>query len=176
MKRLLLWRHAKTERDNPRGDKARALTARGKADAALMAKRMRDSGWMPDHVLCSTAVRTVETWEAAEPLLADAPAPEFRDALYLAPWKQILGLVKAAPKTARTLLAIGHNPGFEDLAAALARPPETAEERSHLANMREKFPTAAVAVLEFPVGDWRAVSLATGTLAAFVAPRFLKDG
>jgi len=175
MKRLLLWRHAKTERDNPKGDKARALTDRGREDAALIAGLMRGNGWLPDRVLCSSSVRTRQTWEIAEAILGSAPAREYLDALYLAPWKQILSLVKSAPASARTLLAAGHNPGLEDLAAALARVPETPEERSHLANLREKFPTAAIAVLDFDIGDWNALAPATGTLTAFVAPRFLKE-
>jgi phosphohistidine phosphatase len=41
--------------------------------------------------------------------------------------------------------------------------------------MRDKFPTCALAVLEFETAHWRSVEPGTGTLADFVRPKDLKS-
>ena len=47
-------------------------------------------------------------------------------------------------------LLIGHNPGFEQLAAALTR-----EDDKHLRDrVVEKFPTAAMAAIDLPIQHW----------------------
>ena len=55
MKRLILFRHAKTERHAPSGqDFDRRLTQRGRDDARLMGRVLADAGFSPDLVLVST--------------------------------------------------------------------------------------------------------------------------
>ena len=63
MKRLLVFRHAKAGPHDVAHDKERALIDRGRNDAALMGRAMGDKGYLPDLVLCSSAKRTMETWE-----------------------------------------------------------------------------------------------------------------
>jgi len=57
MKRLLVFRHAKAGPHDDAHDKQRALIERGRSDAALMGRAMREEGHVPDLVLCSSAKR-----------------------------------------------------------------------------------------------------------------------
>ena len=76
MRRLLVLRHAKAERDSTTGrDFDRPLAERGRKDATEVGRAMRDRGLGPDAIIASPAKRVVETLAAlAEgygPLAAD---------------------------------------------------------------------------------------------------------
>jgi len=61
---LYILRHAKTEAAAAQqDDHERALTKRGLADAQAMGEYLRQQGIRPDRVVCSTAMRTRQTWE-----------------------------------------------------------------------------------------------------------------
>jgi phosphohistidine phosphatase len=66
-------------------------------------------------------------------------------------------------------MLIGHNPGIQDLALSLAR---TGPE---IARVRRKFPTAALATLEFS-GSWRELAPRTAEVVSFVKPKELSRG
>ena len=66
MRRLLLLRHAKTERAEPgERDRDRKLTARGRADAPIIGAYMARHRLIPDLALVSPAARTHETWRSS---------------------------------------------------------------------------------------------------------------
>jgi len=175
MKRLLLLRHAKASPDGKGSrDHARELTARGRANAAQMGAWLHTSGYEPDLVLCSDAARTVETWEIAAQELDAAPRVEFLEQLYLAPAKRIQAIIRAVADV-ETLLVVGHNPGMEDCAATLARNPAGKDEAERHESLRQKFPTCALAVLEFDIPAWPALETGSGELVAFLRPRDLDD-
>ncbi len=172
MRRLLLLRHAKAEPGSAeQEDHDRSLTERGLADAAAMARYLRKQGYSAARILCSTSLRTVQT---VEPVLALAPAPvEYRPALYLAPPGRILAMAQDAADTDEALMIVGHNPGLEQCAALLAREPVKPREQHRHDVMEEKFPTAALAVLDFSIPHWKQLSPGTGKLVDFVRPRDL---
>ena len=63
MRRLMLLRHAKTERAAPsERDYDRKLMKRGRADAPAIGAYMAHHGLGPDLALVSPAVRAQETW------------------------------------------------------------------------------------------------------------------
>ena len=63
MLRLMLLRHAKTERlRRHQHDRERILTKRGRADAGNVARYMVSYCLVPDRVVVSPARRTQETW------------------------------------------------------------------------------------------------------------------
>jgi phosphohistidine phosphatase len=173
MKRLLLLRHAKAVQGTG-DDRARALTARGRSNAAALGAFLHRSGERPQAVLCSTAKRTVETWELVAAELGAPAQAEFLDQLYLASAKKIQSILRNAGDAAQTILAIGHNPGMEDCAAELARKPASKDEAWRLASLTEKFPTCGLAVLEFDVARWADVAAGTGVFVAFVRPKDLE--
>jgi phosphohistidine phosphatase len=174
MKRLMLLRHGKSLRNEAMKDKDRPLNDRGRRDAPRMGGYMHHKGYVPDLVLCSSARRTVETWQAIAPEFDSPVETRFTDALYLATARNIVKVLEGADRSA-TLLAIGHNPGMEECARMLAREPATLEEREHLAALSAKYPTCALAVFEFDIESWREVTPGRGTLLDFAKPKGLKD-
>ena len=73
MRRLILFRHAKTEARPPgREDIDRVLLARGRSDAALIGQVLAKAGLSPDLVLVSPAARARETWACAAPAFPGA--------------------------------------------------------------------------------------------------------
>jgi phosphohistidine phosphatase len=177
VKRLLLLRHAKAIPGTTKtGDHGRPLNERGRIDAPRMGIAMQHKRYLPDHVLCSTAKRTLETWEHVAPELDDKPEVSFSDELYLAPWKLIFSTVRALPRTVNVALLIGHNPGLEECARALARKPDSDDERARLDMLTEKFPTAALAVIDFEGDAWSEVAPNAGALTDFIRPRGLTNG
>ncbi len=150
MRTLILLRHGEAEARAASGrDRDRALTAAGRADAALSGRAMAASGFTPDAVLVSPAVRTRQTWEAARAAFADPPPETSCPVLYDAP---PTALVQAADdERADTVLLVAHNPGLPALADLLTDDPR----------LGEGFPPAAFAVLRLdaPGAPWRLVEL-----------------
>jgi phosphohistidine phosphatase len=174
MPTLMLLRHAKSDSDNSKlGDHERPLSERGRNDAPRMGKVIRSEKWEPELVVCSTSERTRETWDLMAPEFKSEPKVRFDRTVYLAPPQTLLSIVQNAPSVA-SLMLIGHNPGMEDLALTLAAKPKTPDERARIESMARKYPTCALAVLEFD-GAWRDVRPGTGRLVAFVKPKDLED-
>jgi phosphohistidine phosphatase len=64
-------------------------------------------------------------------------------------------------------MLIGHNPGIEQLARALAGRGDDAA----LRRLRDHYPPAGLAVIEFDLSSWSDVRPAAGRLSAFQTPR-----
>jgi phosphohistidine phosphatase len=171
--RLLLLRHAKSDWAGNVGDHDRPLAPRGRKAAPRIGALMRKRGYVPAAVLCSTAERTKETLELLLPALRADPKIRYDQALYLAEWPALLGVLQRAAAADTPLLMIGHNPGLEQLAIALAVQPQDAAERARLENLERKFPTAALAVFDFDEPHWGAVKPGTGRFTDFIRPRDL---
>jgi len=175
MKRFFLLRHAKSLRDEARKDKDRPLNTRGRNDAPRMGGYMHHRHYLPALVLCSTAKRTVETWELLGPELDGTADVRFLDSLYLAPDKTIEKIVRSLDDGVSSVLVLGHNPGLEDCAKAFAREPASTEERKLNDELRTKFPTCALAVFDFDVTDWVKIERGTGALIDYARPKGLAD-
>lgn len=174
MKRLFLLRHAKTVPANPGiEDHDRELLERGRNDVPAVGAYMVAKRYLPDLILSSTARRTVETVELLSETLPRAQHIEYTDRLYLAGQKEMLAVIRSVPPTVTRLLIVGHNPGIEQLATALSRQPVKRKERDRFDQIEEKFPTCALAVLDFAVARWRDVTPGRGELIDFVRPRDL---
>jgi phosphohistidine phosphatase len=174
VKRLLLLRHAKTVPQAPGiDDHERELMARGREDAPKLGRYIQKSGYAPDLILASTSRRTVETVELVTDEFPGTQRIDYLEALYLAEPEVILSIVRLAPDTVKSLLVVGHNPGMEQIATHLAREPVKRKEKGRFDLIEEKFPTAALAVLDFEVARWRDVAPGEGALKDFVRPRDL---
>lgn len=175
MKSLLLLRHAKAVQDGKdgSGDFGRQLTGRGRKDAARIGAWLHENGIVPDFVLCSSSARTRETWGMVAQELGGEPKVEFLKQLYLASAKTILTTAQMADDATRTLMMIGHNPGTEEAAGALARAPTDKDERDRLETLKNKFPTAALAILDFDTEHWREIRTQSAALRVFIRPKNL---
>ena len=173
--RLLLLRHAKSDWSGKMDDHERPLSARGRQAAPLVGAYLAGKNYVPALVLCSTAVRAQETLELLVTHLPAAPKIRYDRGLYLAEWPQLLQAVQHAPAKASPLLLVGHNPGLEQLTIALALQPGSVAEKARSEKMTEKFPTAALAVLDFDVRSWRSVKPGLGRLVDYVRPKDLAN-
>jgi phosphohistidine phosphatase len=167
MRRLMLLRHAKTERADPGDrDRDRKLMKRGRSDASMIGAYMARHGLVPDLALVSPAVRAQETWRLAAAAFAPAPPMLSNDRIYNADTAKLLGVVGEARKEAHILIVVGHNPGLHDLAVLLIASGEVkARER-----IREKLPTSGLVVIDMPLDDWSLVHAQAGRLERFVSP------
>lgn len=174
MKRLLLLRHAKAVPGGPKvDDHSRALAERGRRDAPAVGRYMARHHLRPDLILSSTSKRTVETSELVFGEFTKRPETEYLEALYLAEPEAIFSIVRRVPRKQDTLCIVGHNPGLEVAASLLAREPVRRKERDYFDAIEEKFPTCALVVLDFDVGQWRSIEPGAGALMDFVRPRDL---
>jgi len=155
-------------------DHDRVLAERGCTDAARMGQFLREEGLVPDLVLCSSAARTRQTLELMLAGWPAAPLVQELNDLYLARWLTIINQVRQVREAAQTLMVVGHNPGLEEAARILARPPGDAKTRKLQQLLHEDYPTAAVTVLSFESDAWSAIERGEGDLESFVRPRDLR--
>jgi phosphohistidine phosphatase len=174
---LILLRHAKSAWPEGVPDHDRPLGPRGRRDAPAAGRWLRLAGYVPDHVVCSTARRARETWQLAAAELGVQPLVRFEPDVYGAAAAGLLELIRLLPPAARTVIVVGHDPALPEVALALTGeqkatrgPASGAAPADELDRLRAKFPTAAIAVLEFS-GPWSALRPGSARLAAFVTPR-----
>lgn len=166
MRTLYLLRHAKSSWANlGLADCERPLAPRGLRDAKRIAKHVGRLGITPELVLCSSAVRTQETLDLLRPTLAGA-AVQVEEQLYGASSETLLERIRSVPDEVGSVLLIGHNPGLQDLALALA------SRGAELKRLDAKFPTAALATLA--LGHWSILSPGGAELVAYVVPKQLR--
>jgi phosphohistidine phosphatase len=172
MRRLFLIRHAKAEPSVGRGDYERRLTNRGRADARRVAAALAVRRMLPDLLVHSGAARAKET---AEILAAEWPRQvELLEdvGVYDASETTLFARTRALPNARQRVGLVGHNPGLGALATALAGSGAEPE----LRRLAAKYPTGAVAALDFSVDRWEDVERKSGMLALYLTPSELEAG
>ena len=136
---LVLVRHAKSDwGDESLDDHDRPLNERGRRDAPRLAERLASTGFVPDAILSSTALRARTT---ADAFAAELGVPVTPDAdLYGAPADTLLSA--AAKSGAAAVLVVAHDPGMSALAERLSG--------GRIGHM----PTCAVATFTWPTDEW----------------------
>jgi phosphohistidine phosphatase len=168
-RRLIVLRHAKSAWPDGVPDHDRPLAGRGRRDAPAAGRWLAGSGYVPDLVLCSTAQRARETWQLADAELGAHPQTTFEDRVYGAMAADLLDLAHEMPSSVRTLMLVGHDPAMRELTLELASSSTGDAGGDALERVRLKFPTAAIAVLDF-TGSWSALGPGQARLADFVVP------
>lgn len=136
---LILLRHAHAEPQATNANDAdRPLSLRGEAEAEAAGAWLAAHG-LPERVVCSPSRRTRET---AQRVLARAGYVDTREdeRIYEATPGTLIDVLNDHRDCARLML-VGHNPGFESLAALLA----TGQSGDH-----RGMPPGAIAVLALP--------------------------
>ena len=170
MKRLAVLRHAKSSWDTPGlDDFDRPLNDRGWKSARRMGRELMARGMRFDLVLASSAVRVRETLEGlSEEYDLSAPI-RFEQAIYLAATQTLVSLVRDLPEEVQAPLLAGHNPGLERLLVELTHD----DDEGLRDRMAGKYPTGALAVVEFPAAKWSDVSPGSGEIGELILPREL---
>jgi phosphohistidine phosphatase len=171
MRTVSLFRHAKSSWDNPGADDfERPLAKRGEKAAPRMGAFMAETSIVPELILCSPARRTRETLELVLPHLEPAPIVLVEEPLYLASAATLLARLRQVEAGIAHVMVIAHDPGLHQLALELSGRGE-AETLHALAS---KFPTAALAVIDFEKArDWSRIRPGAGHLRLFMAPKML---
>ncbi|UDF31523.1 UNVERIFIED_ORG: histidine phosphatase family protein [Roseateles sp. XES5] len=170
MKQLLLLRHAKSAWPDGVADHDRPLADRGRRDAPRMGAYIAKAGLQPDFALVSSALRTQETWGLVAPEFKPPCPSRTVPSIYEADPSAILAAIRQAPEESGTLLVIGHNPGFEDLASLLAPTGET----ETVSRLKEKYPTAGLAVIALDIKRWTDATPGKGRLEIFATPKMVQ--
>ena len=161
MKTLLILRHAKTEQEAPAGDHARHLTKRGERDAARIAEHIRATTGAPDAIVTSDARRAMQTAELVAPVIGFDRPLTVEPRVYAADLDTLLAVVRELPDVADHVILVGHNPGFEELTAALVG----ADEEDI------RLPTSGLAHVALDIPRWADVRAGSGTLRELTSGR-----
>jgi phosphohistidine phosphatase len=172
MKKVILLRHAKSRWDDPAtDDHDRPLNKRGKAAAPLIGRWLGERRHLPDTVLCSSAVRTVETVRRMRRAMPELPEPVIERELYHAAPDAMRDRLARLPQRCGTAMLVGHNPGL----GSLLRRMSDGREGRRCRRAFEHFPTGAAAVLELDIGHWAEIGYGEARFVDFAAPRELME-
>jgi len=156
-RRLIALRHAKSDWSGAVADHDRPLAGRGRREAALAGRWLRENAADIDLVVCSSAKRARQTWKLVAKQLDNAPPARVDDRLYAASVRGLLAVVRKLPESARAVLLIGHNPGLEELVADLG-------------GVGWPMKTSSIAVLSSR-SEWAEVGARWAKLEASLTPR-----
>ena len=134
---IILLRHGKSDwHAGASSDHERPINERGRREAALVARFLSARGLKPDVVLCSTAVRTQQTWNtvASENGWGDVDT-HLLDDLYLCSASTAFQVISRYATDAACIFVVGHQPTLSGLASRLTD------------GAPVEMPTAAVAVI-----------------------------
>ena len=170
MRRLFLIRHAKAELSVGRDDHGRKLTERGRADARQIAKALAARRLLPDVLIHSGAARakgTAEIFAAAWGAKIELQEGSW---LYDASLTTLLDHTRALRHEHKCVGLVGHNPGLGELATALTG----SGAKPEVQRLAAKYPTGAVAILDFSIKRWEEVERNSGMLALYLTPAELE--
>lgn len=169
--RLLLLRHGKAAPLSGSDDLERPLAPRGRKVVPGMGAYLAREKLIPDLALVSPARRARETWDLIRDRLGDVAARQ-EPRIYEASADQLLTVIRAVEPDVDTLMIVGHNPGLADLVRLMIG----FADRDASERLRQKFPTAGLALLDLPADAWSGVKPGTGRLDRFVTAKSLGLG
>jgi phosphohistidine phosphatase len=158
MKRIYLLRHA--ESANPQGisDHDRPLNANGKCMCKIMNNYILQNKILPDLVLCSDAVRTLDTAKAVFAGLSVEISPNKK--LYNASLGEIVREIGKVPCNINSIMVVGHNPAIQQLAAMLAMPAD----KPLLKEIRVEYPPCTFVAYQVDINKWAQIQLESARL------------
>ncbi|GAA5044177.1 histidine phosphatase family protein [Nocardia callitridis] len=159
---MILMRHGKSAYPDGVADHERPLAPRGLREAGLAGQWLREVVAPIDTIRCSTALRTRQTLEATG---LSAPV-EFDADIYEGTPASLIELIQLTDDTVETLLIVGHAPGMPWTSWELA----SNRDSTQATELSRKFPTSALAVLEFD-RPWAEIDHGTGELVHFHVAR-----
>lgn len=164
MKKLFIIRHAKSDQSFFGNDFERPLNERGKTDAPLMARRLKEKQPHIDAFISSPAKRAKKTAQ----LFAQAFDKTEDDvllitALYQAPAEVFYEEIGKLPDTYQTVAIFSHNPGITYFVNDLTS-------NTAIDNM----PTCAVFAVQADIPSWSGFAKAKKEFLFFDHPKLIK--
>jgi phosphohistidine phosphatase len=161
MKQLILIRHAKAVAGSVHlHDFDRVLQERGEQEANIMGKILAQKNKSIDAFISSPAARTKATSELIATHLNFSPQHlQFQPLIYEASTRTLFQIVTELNNDWKTVILVGHNPAFHDLASYL------------LGTRLFDFPTCTICGLSFNFKQWDNLQANSAQLTFFETPR-----
>ncbi len=161
MKILYLLRHGKAEVGSAlQSDRKRELVDRGRKESRKVGKIFLQEGWAVELIVTSPALRAKQTAHIFAQNIG-FPLERIRedDFLYQADAAGLLLYLQNLPEDFSSILLVGHNPTFEDLAELLAP------------SFHQHLPTGSLVAIRFSVSHWRDIKTKKGELYGEIFPK-----
>jgi len=163
MKNIVLVRHAKSSWSNPDlEDRQRPLKNSGIRDATYMAKHLLEQHLTPSLILSSPACRALQTARIFnEEILDNALTIQEEEGLYFEGIEQSLNLLSQLSDEVETVFLFGHMPDIASLFMELTD------------EFVMKYPTCAVAHIQFEIDSWLNLEDQKGEKILFLYPKMM---
>lgn len=160
MKTLILLRHAKSSWDFPDlEDFERPLKSRGETDCILMSSHFQEHKVQLEAVYSSPANRAKSTIQLFVKNLSHKPTLLWEEDLYPGYFDTLVEMVESVPNHYDTVMLVGHNPGFTELASF------------YLHDFEEDIPTCGLVGIQFKTKTWENTGSGKGQLLFFDFPK-----
>ena len=165
MKKLYLMRHSKSAWENEAvTDFERPLNERGRKDAPVMAKWIKQNEFEFDYIVSSPATRTLITCRIVLEYL-EIPFSQINidERLYEGNVEDVVGLIQEFPNDLESAILFGHNPTIHNLAIFLAK------------FKYEHVKTSSFIEIVLDIENWADVLSGCGVVSHFVYPKVLQN-
>ncbi len=112
-RQLLIMRHASSPESLHLDDHERILDEQGISEARSIGRMLIDAGFVPEIVLCSDAVRAIQTWQTVSRKFLPDVHVIFSSALYRTNEAQYSEQVARLENRYYKIMLLGHNPTCE---------------------------------------------------------------
>lgn len=162
MKTLYLLRHAKSSWKQPEiPDFERPLNTRGKKDASLMGKLLKEKSLNIDVIISSPAKRAKKTAKkVAKKIAYKKEKIVLKQEIYEANISEIFGILEQINADIHSVMLVGHNPTLTDVANLLLKDAKI-----------DNIPTAGVVAITFNCQKWSEIEEIKGNLIFFEYPK-----
>jgi len=160
-KRIIVFRHGKSDWADLASDHDRPLNKRGQRDAKAMGRALAAAGQVPEYVLCSSARRASTTLELAAQAGHWSCPQHISDELYETRPQAVLALLREMPRQYDSVMLVGHEPTWSQLTSQL------------IGGGNIALKTATMACVEVAAQDWSQVEAGTGQLLWLLQPKLL---
>jgi phosphohistidine phosphatase len=161
-KTLYLVRHAKSSWKNPElSDSERPLNKRGKHDAPLIGRFLKQKNEIPELLVSSTAKRALKTAENFAEELHSSKKIVSDESLYMAGIDDFISVIENIEDSINSVMLFSHNPGITDFANYIT------------GSDIENIPTAGTVRIDFSMKSWKDCRKTKGELKFFISPKKL---
>ena len=160
MKSVILLRHGKSDWNAPfRNDHERPLASRGIKAAKKMGKYFSKNEKTPEILISSTALRAKETIELAKKSGKWSSQLIYNSKIYGGSPKIILEIIQQIDEKFNSVCLIGHEPNFSSFISKSTN------------GEFYRFPTAAMAFINFKIELWKEIRFGNGILKWLARPK-----
>ena len=159
MKTLFVLRHAKSSWDNPDwSDFERPLNSRGLDAARFIGALIYERNLQPEIIVSSPAKRAKQTAVLVKELGRIDKPVAYDERIYEASPLTLFNLLREFEDKYKSVLMVGHNPGFENIVRMLTGETVT-------------MPTAALAKINLAAAKWSDLETGAGDLEFLIRPK-----